>query len=96
MSISLIPDFALLVQSNLPENDTYGYMDWFLTVPLLLVETVAVLAIPEIEARPLPIKVVVAAVLMMATGLQFQIQNFPILKSLPQAMFTIFNILADR
>lgn len=51
-----------------PFNDAYRYVDWLLTVPLLLVETVAVLALPGKESRPLLIKLVVASILMIATG----------------------------
>ena len=35
-----------------PFNDAYRYVDWLLTVPLLLVETVAVLALPGTETKP--------------------------------------------
>jgi len=56
------------VLTGAPFNDAYRYVDWLLTVPLLLVETVAVLALPGMEARPLLIKLVVAAILMIATG----------------------------
>jgi bacteriorhodopsin len=51
-----------------PFNDAYRYVDWLLTVPLLLVEAVAVLALPMKEARPLLIKLAVASVVMIATG----------------------------
>lgn len=36
-----------------PFNDAYRYLDWLLTVPLLLVEAVAVLALPSKESKPL-------------------------------------------
>lgn len=49
-------------------NDAYRYADWILTVPLLLTETVAVLALSKEVAKPLLIKLVVASVLMIATG----------------------------
>ncbi|MFP4134523.1 MAG: bacteriorhodopsin-like [Halothece sp.] len=49
-------------------NDAYRYVDWLLTVPLLLIEAVAVLGLPNKESRPLFIKLAVAAVLMIATG----------------------------
>ena len=54
--------------SGAPFNDAYRYVDWLLTVPLLLVETVAVLALSAKEAKPLLIKLVAASVLMIATG----------------------------
>lgn len=51
-----------------PFNDAYRYVDWLLTVPLLLVETVAVLALPAKEAKPLLIKLALASVVMIAAG----------------------------
>lgn len=59
---------GLYVSTGEPFNDAYRYVDWLLTVPLLLVETVAVLALPKQTSRPLFIKLAVAAVLMIATG----------------------------
>ncbi|BAC88139.1 bacteriorhodopsin-like [Gloeobacter violaceus] len=56
-------------------NDAYRYVDWLLTVPLLLVETVAVLTLPAKEARPLLIKLTVASVLMIATGYPGEISD---------------------
>jgi len=56
------------VATGKPFNDAYRYVDWLLTVPLLLVETVAVLALPTKVSRPLFIKLAVAAVLMIGTG----------------------------
>lgn len=58
-----------------PFNDAYRYVDWLLTVPLLLVETVAVLALPGKEARPLLIKLAVASVVMIATGYPGEISH---------------------
>lgn len=56
------------VASGQAFNDAYRYVDWLLTVPLLLIEAVAVLGLPSKESRPLFIKLAVAAVLMIATG----------------------------
>jgi bacteriorhodopsin len=56
------------VASGQPFVDAYRYVDWLLTVPLLLIETVAVLSLPGKVARSLVIKLAVAAVLMIATG----------------------------
>ena len=58
-----------------PFNDAYRYVDWLLTVPLLLVETVAVLALPIQEARPLLIKLAAASVVMIATGYPGEISH---------------------
>lgn len=56
------------VATGQPFNDAYRYVDWLLTVPLLLIETVAVLALSKSVARPLLAKLAIAAVLMIATG----------------------------
>ncbi len=58
-----------------PFNDAYRYVDWLLTVPLLLVETVAVLALTGKEARPLLIKLVIASIVMIATGYPGEISS---------------------
>ena len=54
--------------SNVEFNEGYRYVDWMLTVPLLLVETVAVLALTRAASRKLLIKLVPAAALMIALG----------------------------
>ena len=56
------------VLTNIPFNEGYRYVDWFLTVPLLLVETVAVLALTRAAAKPLLTKLVIASGLMIALG----------------------------
>jgi bacteriorhodopsin len=58
-----------------PFNDAYRYVDWLLTVPLLLVEAVAVLALPGKESKPLLIKLAAAAVLMIAAGYPGEISS---------------------
>lgn len=49
-------------------NEGYRYADWLLTVPLLLIELLIVLGITSEKRRPLAIRLVVAAVLMIALG----------------------------
>lgn len=49
-------------------NVGYRYVDWFLTVPLLLVETVAVLGLAVAMQRSLLNRLVPAAALMIALG----------------------------
>lgn len=56
------------VLSNIEFNEGYRYVDWFLTVPLLLVETVAVLALSRTASRRLLLKLVPAAALMIVLG----------------------------
>ncbi|GGR19346.1 bacteriorhodopsin-like [Deinococcus ruber] len=56
------------VFSSHPFNDAYRYVDWLLTVPLLLLETVAVLALPAVQSRSLIWRMVIASALMIALG----------------------------
>ena len=49
-------------------NDFYRYADWILTVPLLMVELVAVLRLPSAKATSLLTRLVIAAALMIALG----------------------------
>ena len=49
-------------------NVGYRYVDWFLTVPLLLVETVAVLSLARAAQRSLLVRLVPAAALMIGLG----------------------------
>lgn len=54
--------------SGEPFNDAYRYVDWLLTVPLLMVELVAVLALSRSETGKLLTKLVIAATLMIVLG----------------------------
>jgi bacteriorhodopsin len=49
-------------------NDFYRYADWILTVPLLMVELIAVMGLAKEVARPLLTKLVIAAALMIGLG----------------------------
>ena len=49
-------------------NEAYRYVDWLLTVPLLLMETIAVLNLPAGERKGLISKLVPASALMIALG----------------------------
>jgi bacteriorhodopsin len=49
-------------------NEAYRYADWIVTVPLLLVEAVAVLDLDREKSRPLIGKLSIAAFLMIALG----------------------------
>jgi bacteriorhodopsin len=51
-----------------PFNDAYRYVDWLLTVPLLVAELVAVLQLPKAVRGSLTARLVVATVLMLVTG----------------------------
>lgn len=54
--------------SNVRFNEGYRYVDWLLTVPLLLVETVAVLALAKAVSKKLLFKLVPAATAMIVLG----------------------------
>jgi bacteriorhodopsin len=54
--------------SGVEFNEAYRYVDWLLTVPLLLLETVAVMALARSEARRLLWKLIPASALMIALG----------------------------
>jgi bacteriorhodopsin len=58
-------------------NDAYRYADWILTVPLLMVELIAVLALPKAEGRSLLTKLVVAAALMIGMGYPGEVSSDP-------------------
>jgi len=56
------------VQDGIPFNEAYRYVDWLLTVPLLLAELVIVLKLAKATTRILLVKLTVAAVAMIALG----------------------------
>ena len=56
------------VQSGQPFNEGYRYVDWLLTVPLLLAELVIVLKLAKSTTRSLIIRLGVAAVAMILLG----------------------------
>ncbi len=56
------------VPSGEPFNDAYRYVDWLLTVPLLLVELILVLALARDKSGPMLTKLVIAATAMIALG----------------------------
>ncbi|MEM1096490.1 MAG: bacteriorhodopsin-like [Bacteroidota bacterium] len=59
---------GMYVPSGEPFNDAYRYVDWLLTVPLLLVELVLVMNIAKEKRGGLLTKLVIAATLMIALG----------------------------
>lgn len=54
--------------TNIQFNEAYRYVDWLLTVPLLLVETIAVLALAKAVQKSLLFKLVPASALMIILG----------------------------
>ncbi|MGV8850451.1 MAG: bacteriorhodopsin-like [Propionibacteriaceae bacterium] len=59
---------GMWVQDGRPFNEAYRYVDWLLTVPLLLAELVVVLKLHSSKTRSLLIRLTVAAVAMIALG----------------------------
>ncbi len=56
------------VSTGKPFNDAYRYVDWLLTVPLLMVELVLVLGLTKQLTKSLIAKLGIAAFLMIALG----------------------------
>ena len=56
------------VQDGRPFNEAYRYVDWLLTVPLLLAELVVVLKLDSSKTRSLLIRLSTAAVAMIVLG----------------------------
>merc|ERR1712100_260231 len=56
------------VLTSVPFNDAYHYMDWLLTVPLLLMEIVLVMKVPDDEKTSLCTKLGVSSGLMIIMG----------------------------
>lgn len=61
-------DGGVYVPTGEAFNDAYRYIDWLLTVPLLLVEAIAVLGLPRGKSGSLIARLAAAAVAMIALG----------------------------
>jgi bacteriorhodopsin len=61
--------------SGAPFNDAYRYVDWLLTVPLLLIELILVMKLPKDETVSLGWKLGLASALMVALGYPGEIQD---------------------
>ncbi len=70
-------------------NEAYRYVDWLLTVPLLLVETVAVMALGKAAQRSLLVKLVPASALMIGLGYPGEIASSSGTRALWGALSTI-------
>ncbi len=70
-------------------NEGYRYVDWFLTVPLLLVELVAVLALTKAVETKLLVRLVPAAALMIALGYPGEISDDNLIRGIFGAISTI-------
>jgi len=63
--------------SGAPFNDAYRYVDWLLTVPLLLIELVLVMGLSPEETSRKAWTLGVASALMVALGYPGEVQNGP-------------------
>jgi len=61
--------------SGNPFNDAYRYVDWLLTVPLLLIELILVMKLPAAETKTLSVNLGVASAVMVALGYPGEIQD---------------------
>merc|ERR1719321_2584347 len=56
------------VKTGVPFNDAYRYMDWLLTVPMLLMEIVLVMNLPADKANSKCLTLGISSALMIAVG----------------------------
>merc|ERR1712085_240658 len=61
--------------SGAPFNDAYRYVDWLLTVPLLLIELILVMKLPKAETVKLSWSLGAASAAMVALGYPGEIQD---------------------
>merc|ERR1711972_1216871 len=69
-------DYGVSV-SGTPFNDAYRYVDWLLTVPLLLIELILVMKLPRAETVSLSWNLGVTSAAMVALGYPGEIQDEP-------------------
>jgi bacteriorhodopsin len=70
-------------------NEGYRYVDWLLTVPLLLFEAIAVLALPRKTRKNLLMKLIPASALMIILGYPGEITSDMTAKGIWGALSTI-------
>ncbi|MGF1530305.1 MAG: bacteriorhodopsin-like [Puniceicoccaceae bacterium] len=66
---------GIYVATGKPFNDAYRYVDWLLTVPLLMAELIAVLALTPAVRKVLTADLMIAAVLMIILGYPGEIMD---------------------
>ena len=59
---------GLVIQSGMQFNNAYRYVDWLLTVPLLLLEFVLVLRLPHAETYKKGLGLILASAIMVILG----------------------------
>ena len=75
--------------SGIEFNEAYRYVDWLLTVPLLLIETVAVMGLARAVQRSLLYKLVPASALMIALGYPGELSSSTLTRGVWGALSTI-------
>jgi bacteriorhodopsin len=80
---------GIYVPSGVPFNDGYRYVDWLLTVPLLVAELVAVLALARAKSFNLTTKLVIASIMMIALGYPGEISTDMTARAVWGALSTI-------
>jgi bacteriorhodopsin len=70
-------------------NEGYRYVDWLLTVPLLLFEAIAVLALPQAVRKSLMLKLIPASALMIILGYPGELATDNMAKGIWGALSTI-------
>ncbi len=66
-----------LTETGVKFNDAYRYVDWLLTVPLLLIELILVMRLSASETRSKGTKLAVLAALMVVLGYPGEISSDP-------------------
>ena len=93
-----------ITPSGKPFNDAYRYVDWLLTVPLLVAELVAVLGLARAKATNLTMRLAAAAALMVILGYPGEIASdngtrlvWGILSTIPfiYIVFTLFTEMSS-
>jgi len=57
-----------VTNSLAPFNDAYRYVDWLLTVPLLLIELILVMKLPAEQTKSMSVQLGIASAVMVALG----------------------------
>lgn len=72
---SFTVDHGVVTATGNPFNDAYRYVDWLLTVPLLLIELILVMGLPTGETASKSIRLGLLAALMVGLGYPGEISN---------------------
>lgn len=73
--VEAIDGVYVVTNSKAPFNDAYRYVDWLLTVPLLLIELILVMKLDAAQTKSMSIQLGVASAIMVALGYPGEIQD---------------------